>query len=45
MRFSLLYEIALPIELEQQGKTESDDFWEAIEQISYAEEMGLDGVV
>jgi alkanesulfonate monooxygenase SsuD/methylene tetrahydromethanopterin reductase-like flavin-dependent oxidoreductase (luciferase family) len=44
MRFSLLYEIALPIELEQQGKTESDAFWEAIEQISYAEEMGFDGV-
>jgi alkanesulfonate monooxygenase SsuD/methylene tetrahydromethanopterin reductase-like flavin-dependent oxidoreductase (luciferase family) len=44
MRFSLLYEIALPIELEAQGKTESDAFWEAIEQIKYAEEMGFDGV-
>ena len=44
MRFSLLYEIALPIELEQQGKTESDAFWEAVEQIRYAEEMGFDTV-
>lgn len=44
MRFSLLYEIALPIELEQAGKTESDSFWEAVEQIRYAEEMGFDGV-
>jgi alkanesulfonate monooxygenase SsuD/methylene tetrahydromethanopterin reductase-like flavin-dependent oxidoreductase (luciferase family) len=44
MRFSLLYEIALPIELEAQGKTESDSFWEAVEQIAYAEEMGFDGV-
>ncbi|MCB2061504.1 MAG: LLM class flavin-dependent oxidoreductase [Novosphingobium sp.] len=44
MRFSLLYEIALPIELEQAGKTESDAFWEAVEQIRYAEEMGFDGV-
>lgn len=44
MRFSLLYEIALPIELEQGGKTESDSFWEAVEQIVYAEEMGFDGV-
>ena len=44
MRFSLLYEIALPIELEEQGKTESDSFWEAVEQIVYAEEMGFDGI-
>ncbi|MEO6717163.1 MAG: LLM class flavin-dependent oxidoreductase [Novosphingobium sp.] len=44
MRFSLLYEIALPIELEAQGKSESDAFWEAVEQIKYAEEMGFDGI-
>ena len=44
MRFSLLYEIALPIELEQAGKTESDAFWEAVEQIRYAEELGFDAV-
>lgn len=36
MRFSLLYEIALPIELEEAGKTESDAFWEAVEQIVLA---------
>jgi alkanesulfonate monooxygenase SsuD/methylene tetrahydromethanopterin reductase-like flavin-dependent oxidoreductase (luciferase family) len=44
MRFSLLYEIALPIEHEAAGRTESDSFWEAVEQIRYAEEMGFDGV-
>ncbi|MBW8752773.1 MAG: LLM class flavin-dependent oxidoreductase [Sphingomonadales bacterium] len=44
MRFSLLYEIALPIELEEAGKTESDAFWEAVEQIVLAEEMGFDAV-
>jgi alkanesulfonate monooxygenase SsuD/methylene tetrahydromethanopterin reductase-like flavin-dependent oxidoreductase (luciferase family) len=44
MRFSLLYEIALPIELEAAGKTESNSFWEAVEQIRYAEEMGFDAV-
>jgi alkanesulfonate monooxygenase SsuD/methylene tetrahydromethanopterin reductase-like flavin-dependent oxidoreductase (luciferase family) len=44
MRFSLLYEIALPIEIEQAGKTESDAFWEAVEQIALADEMGFDTV-
>ncbi len=44
MRFSLLYEIALPMELEAAGKTESEAFWEAVEQIRYAEEMGFDAV-
>jgi alkanesulfonate monooxygenase SsuD/methylene tetrahydromethanopterin reductase-like flavin-dependent oxidoreductase (luciferase family) len=44
MRFSLLYEIALPIELEQAGKTESDAFWEALEQAKLADEMGFDAV-
>lgn len=44
MRFSLLYEIALPIEHEAAGRTESDAFWEAVEQIVYAEEMGFDCV-
>lgn len=44
MRFSLLYEVALPIELEQAGKTESDAFWEALEQVVLAEEMGFDTV-
>jgi len=44
MRFSLLYEIALPRELEEAGRTESDVFWEAVEQIRYAEEMGFDTV-
>lgn len=44
MRFSLLYEIALPIELGAEGKTESEAPWEAVEQIRYADEMGLDGI-
>jgi alkanesulfonate monooxygenase SsuD/methylene tetrahydromethanopterin reductase-like flavin-dependent oxidoreductase (luciferase family) len=44
MRFSLLYEVALPIELEAAGKTESDAFWEALEQVALADEMGFDTV-
>ena len=44
MRFSLLYEIALPRELEEAGRTESDVFWEAVEQIRYAEEVGFNTV-
>jgi alkanesulfonate monooxygenase SsuD/methylene tetrahydromethanopterin reductase-like flavin-dependent oxidoreductase (luciferase family) len=44
MRFSLLYEVALPIELEQAGKTESDAFWEALEQAKLADQMGFDTV-
>jgi alkanesulfonate monooxygenase SsuD/methylene tetrahydromethanopterin reductase-like flavin-dependent oxidoreductase (luciferase family) len=44
MRFSLLYEVALPIEIEAAGKTESDAFWEAVEQIALADEMGFDTV-
>jgi hypothetical protein len=42
MKFSLIYEIALPIDLEATGKTESQVFWEVIEQAKFAEEMGFE---
>jgi hypothetical protein len=39
MQFGLLYEIALPRQLEAAGKTEYDAYWEAIEQIELAEKL------
>ncbi|MCP4908872.1 MAG: LLM class flavin-dependent oxidoreductase [bacterium] len=44
MKFGLIYEISLPRQLEAEGKTESDAFWEAIEQIRLAEALGFDSV-
>jgi alkanesulfonate monooxygenase SsuD/methylene tetrahydromethanopterin reductase-like flavin-dependent oxidoreductase (luciferase family) len=44
MKFSLLYEIALPIDVAEGGKTEYEAYWEAVEQIKLAEEMGFDYV-
>ena len=42
MKFGLLYEIALPRQVEATGKTEYDAYWEAIEQIKLAEDLGFD---
>ncbi len=44
MKFGLLYEIALPRQVEATGKTEYDAYWEAIQQIKLAEELGFDSV-
>ncbi len=33
MKFGLLYEIALPRQVEDTGKTEYDAYWEAIEHL------------
>jgi alkanesulfonate monooxygenase SsuD/methylene tetrahydromethanopterin reductase-like flavin-dependent oxidoreductase (luciferase family) len=44
MKFGLIYEIALPRQLEAGGKTEYDAYWEAIEQIKLAEELGFHSV-
>lgn len=44
MRFGLLYELALPVSEEEKGRTESEAYWEAIEQIVLAEELGFDYV-
>ena len=44
MKFGLLYEIALHRQVEATGKTEYDAYWEAIEQIKLAEELGFDSV-
>ncbi len=44
MKFGLLYEIALPRQVEATGKTEYDAYWEAIEQIKVAEELGFDSI-
>ncbi len=44
MKFGLLYEIALPRQVAATGKTESDAYWEAIEQIKFAEALGFDSV-
>ncbi len=44
MKFGLLYEIALPRQVEATGKTEYDAYWEAIEQIVLAEELGFHSV-
>ncbi len=44
MRFGLLYELALPISEEESGRTESDAYWEAVEQIVLAESVGFDYV-
>jgi hypothetical protein len=35
MNFGLLYEIALPCQVEATGKTEYDAYWEAMEQIKF----------
>lgn len=40
MKFGLLYEIALPRQVEATGKSESDVYFEALEQIRFAEELG-----
>lgn len=44
MHFGLIYELALPIDVEESGKTEHQVYTEALEQISFAEEMGFDYV-
>ncbi len=44
MKFGLLYEIALPRQVEATGKTEYDAYWEAIEQIKLAEDLGFHSV-
>jgi alkanesulfonate monooxygenase SsuD/methylene tetrahydromethanopterin reductase-like flavin-dependent oxidoreductase (luciferase family) len=44
MKFGVLYEIALPRQVEAGGKTEYDAYWEAIEQIKLAEELGFHSV-
>jgi alkanesulfonate monooxygenase SsuD/methylene tetrahydromethanopterin reductase-like flavin-dependent oxidoreductase (luciferase family) len=44
MKFGILYELALPLQKEAQGHTEFDTYWEAIEQIKLAEEIGFDYV-
>jgi alkanesulfonate monooxygenase SsuD/methylene tetrahydromethanopterin reductase-like flavin-dependent oxidoreductase (luciferase family) len=44
VKFGLIYELALPIEDEQKGRTEKEVFDEALEQIVYAEENGFDYV-
>lgn len=41
MKFALLYELDMPASLQ---KTESEIFWEAVEQSKFAEEMGFDTV-
>jgi alkanesulfonate monooxygenase SsuD/methylene tetrahydromethanopterin reductase-like flavin-dependent oxidoreductase (luciferase family) len=42
MRFGLIYEIALPISEEAKGRTESDAYWETLEQVVRAEELGFE---
>ena len=44
MKFGVLYEIALPRQVEAGGKTEYDAYWEAIEQIKLAEALGFHSV-
>jgi alkanesulfonate monooxygenase SsuD/methylene tetrahydromethanopterin reductase-like flavin-dependent oxidoreductase (luciferase family) len=44
MKFGLLYEIALPRQVEATGKTEYDTYWEAIGQSKFAEALGFDSV-
>ncbi len=42
MKFGLIYEIALPISEEAKGRTESEVYWETIEQVVRAEELGFE---
>jgi alkanesulfonate monooxygenase SsuD/methylene tetrahydromethanopterin reductase-like flavin-dependent oxidoreductase (luciferase family) len=42
MKFGLIYEIALPISEEAKGRTESDAYWETLEQVVRAEELGFE---
>jgi alkanesulfonate monooxygenase SsuD/methylene tetrahydromethanopterin reductase-like flavin-dependent oxidoreductase (luciferase family) len=42
MKFGLLYELALPIDVEASGRTEYEIYWEAIEQVKLAEQMGFE---
>jgi alkanesulfonate monooxygenase SsuD/methylene tetrahydromethanopterin reductase-like flavin-dependent oxidoreductase (luciferase family) len=44
VKFGLIYELALPIAEQERGRTESDVYWEALEQIVYAEKVGFDYV-
>jgi alkanesulfonate monooxygenase SsuD/methylene tetrahydromethanopterin reductase-like flavin-dependent oxidoreductase (luciferase family) len=44
MQFALLYELALPIDVEAGGRTEQEVYSEALEQIEFAEQMGFDCV-
>jgi len=42
MKFGLIYEIALPIGEEAKGRTESEVYFETIEQVVRAEELGFE---
>ncbi len=42
MKFGVIYEIALPISEEAKGRTESDVYWETLEQVVRAEEVGFE---
>jgi alkanesulfonate monooxygenase SsuD/methylene tetrahydromethanopterin reductase-like flavin-dependent oxidoreductase (luciferase family) len=42
MKFGVIYEIALPISEEAKGRTESEVYWETIEQVVRAEEVGFE---
>jgi alkanesulfonate monooxygenase SsuD/methylene tetrahydromethanopterin reductase-like flavin-dependent oxidoreductase (luciferase family) len=42
MKFGLIYEIALPISEEAKGRTESEVYWETLEQVVRAEELGFE---
>lgn len=42
MKFGLIYEIALPMSEEARGRTESEVYWETIEQVVRAEELGFE---
>jgi alkanesulfonate monooxygenase SsuD/methylene tetrahydromethanopterin reductase-like flavin-dependent oxidoreductase (luciferase family) len=44
MKFGLIYELALPISEEAKGRTEEQVYWEAVEQVVKAEEVGFDYV-
>jgi alkanesulfonate monooxygenase SsuD/methylene tetrahydromethanopterin reductase-like flavin-dependent oxidoreductase (luciferase family) len=44
VKFGLIYELALPIAEQERGRTESDVYWEALEQIVLAEKVGFDYV-
>ena len=42
MKFGVIYELALPIGEEAKGRSESDVYWETIEQVVRAEEVGFE---
>jgi len=44
VNFGLIYELALPIEVEAAGRTEREIYSEALQQVELAEEMGFDYV-